>query len=50
MIAGMKNNAYGSYKEKKGQWLIQFAKAIDSIGSWREHFKVVDLFKKKIWD
>jgi lysophospholipase L1-like esterase len=41
-----KNNAYGSYKEKKGQSLEQFAKAIDSIGRF-EHFEVVDLFHHK---
>lgn len=42
-INGFKNNAYGSYKDKKGQWLEQFANAIDSIGRY-EHFKVVDLY------
>jgi len=45
-ISNPKNNAYGSYKEKNGQWLQQFAKAIDSIGSF-EHCKVVDLYHKK---
>lgn len=45
-IANAKNNAYGSYKEKEGQLLEQFAKAIDSIGSY-EHLKVVDLYHKK---
>jgi lysophospholipase L1-like esterase len=38
----MKNNAYGSYKDKNGQSLEQFAYAIDSIGSY-EHVKVIDL-------
>ena len=42
-INGFKNNAYGSYKDKKGQWLEQFSNAIDSIGRY-EHFKVVDLY------
>lgn len=44
-INDMKNNAYGSYKEKNGQSLAQFAKAIDSIGKY-EHFEVVDLYNK----
>jgi len=44
-INNMKNNAYGSYKEKNGQSLEQFATAIDSIGQ-NEHFKVVDLYHK----
>ncbi|CAN5778233.1 hypothetical protein BH10BAC3_BH10BAC3_25390 [soil metagenome] len=42
-VGDMKNNAYGSYKEKNGQLLEQFAKAIDSIGKL-EHFDVVDLY------
>jgi len=42
-INDMKNNAYGSYKDKNGQSLEQFAKAIDSIGSY-EHVKVIDLY------
>ncbi|MEO5998071.1 MAG: SGNH/GDSL hydrolase family protein [Chitinophagaceae bacterium] len=45
-INDMKNNAYGSYKEKNGQSLEQFARAIDSIGQF-EHFKVVDLYHNK---
>jgi lysophospholipase L1-like esterase len=44
-INDMKNNAYGSYKEKNGQSLSQFAKAIDSIGTI-EHFDVIDLYNK----
>ena len=44
-INGSRNNAFGSYKEKNGQWLEQFANAIDSIGSY-EHLKVVDLYHK----
>ena len=42
-IANMKNNAYGSYKEKKGQTLAQFAEAINIIGKF-EHISVVDLY------
>ncbi len=45
-INNFKNNAYGSYKEKNGQWLEQFANAVDSIGR-HEHFPVVDLYHKK---
>jgi lysophospholipase L1-like esterase len=45
-INNMKNTAYGSYKEKNGQSLEQFANAIDSISQY-EHFKVVDLYHKK---
>lgn len=42
-IANMKNNAYGSYKEKKGQRLAQFAEAINTIGKF-EQIEVVDLY------
>ena len=42
-VANMKNNAYGSYKEKKGQMLAQFALAIDSIAQF-EQFTLVDLY------
>jgi lysophospholipase L1-like esterase len=45
-IASMKNNAYGSYKEKKGQMLSQFADAINKIGAF-EHFDVVDLYNTR---
>jgi lysophospholipase L1-like esterase len=45
-INNMTNNAFGSYKDKEGQSLEQFAIAIDSIGQY-EHFKVVDLYHKK---
>jgi len=48
-INNPKNNAYGSYKEKSGQTLEQFAKAVDSIGRY-EHFEVVDLYHKKGMD
>jgi lysophospholipase L1-like esterase len=44
-INDMKNNAYGSYKEKAGQTLAQFAQAIDSIGKF-EHFDVIDIYNK----
>jgi lysophospholipase L1-like esterase len=44
-LGDMKNNAYGSYKEKNGQWLSQIADAINTIGKY-EHFTVVDLYHK----
>ncbi|MBS1607783.1 MAG: SGNH/GDSL hydrolase family protein [Bacteroidetes bacterium] len=44
-INDMKNNAFGSYKEKNGQSLAQFAEAINAIGH-HEHFDVVDLYNK----
>jgi lysophospholipase L1-like esterase len=45
-INDMKNNAFGSYKEKNGQSLEQFADAINRIGS-HEHFEVIDLYHTK---
>lgn len=45
-INGAKNNAWGSYKEKNGQHLEQFAIAVDSIASY-EHFELVDIYHKK---
>lgn len=45
-IADMKNNAYGSYKDKNGQTLAAFADAIKSIGEY-EHLAVADLYNKK---
>jgi len=45
-INNPKNNAYGSYKEKDGQTLEQFADAVDSIAGY-EDIKVVDLYHKK---
>jgi lysophospholipase L1-like esterase len=42
----MKNNAWGSYKEKNGQSLEQFAAAIKAIADY-EHFDLVDLYNKK---
>ena len=40
---GMKNNAYGSYRDKEGQNLEQFANAIVSIAK-NENLDVVDLY------
>jgi lysophospholipase L1-like esterase len=45
-MGDMKNNAWGSYKEKNGQLLEQFAKAIDSISAY-ENFDLVDLYHAK---
>lgn len=42
-IADMRNNAWGSYKEKEGQSLEQFAEAVKAIGK-QENFQVVDLY------
>jgi lysophospholipase L1-like esterase len=42
-INNFKNNAYGSYKEKNGQLLEQFADAVNAIGKY-EHLPVVDLY------
>ncbi|MCJ7717120.1 MAG: SGNH/GDSL hydrolase family protein [Anaerolineales bacterium] len=42
-LANLKNNAYGSYKEKNGQTLAQFAEAIIAIGRY-ENAAVVDLY------
>ncbi len=39
------NNAYGSYKEKNGQKLSQFADAVINIAK-DEHLDVVDLYNK----
>ena len=44
-----KNNAYGSYKAKNGQYLEDFANAVNNISNY-EHFQVVDLFHKKGMD
>lgn len=41
-----KNNAWGSYKEKNGQSLEQFANAIKAIAQ-QEHFGLVDLYHSK---
>jgi len=45
-INNMKNNAWGSYKEKNGQSLQQFAAAIKEIAGY-EHVDLVDLYNKK---
>ncbi len=45
-INNHKNNAYGSYDAKKGQYLETFANAIDSISRY-EHLPVVDLYHTK---
>ncbi len=42
-IANYKNNACGSYKDKNGQFLADFAKAVKIIGK-HEKLKVVDLY------
>lgn len=44
-INNMKNQAYGSYQDKKGQSLEQFAEAIIAIGRY-EKLEVVDLYHK----
>lgn len=44
-INDMKNNAYGSYKEKNGQKLSGFADAIIEIAK-KENFELVDLYNK----
>jgi lysophospholipase L1-like esterase len=44
-INDFKNNAFGSYKEKNGQLLSQFADAIINIAKV-EHFDVVNLYNK----
>ncbi|GAB3940339.1 hypothetical protein GCM10028805_01940 [Spirosoma harenae] len=45
-IANFKNNAYGSYKAKNGQYLESFANAIDSIGHYA-NLPVLDLYHLK---
>jgi len=40
-----KNNAWGSYKDKNGQLLSQFADAVNAIAAY-EHLPVVDLYNK----
>ncbi|MDB5210631.1 MAG: lipolytic protein family, partial [Sediminibacterium sp.] len=44
-ISNFKNNAFGSYKEKNGQLLKQFADAVNRIGRY-ERIPVVDLYNK----
>lgn len=45
-LKDMKNNAWGSYKQKSNQSLAQFADAVIEIGKY-EKFKIVDLFNDK---
>jgi lysophospholipase L1-like esterase len=45
-ISNYKNNAYGSYREKNGQELAQFANAIVAIAK-QEGFEVADIYHKK---
>ena len=45
-INNARNMAYGSYKDKNGQSLEQFADAIKAIGK-HERLKVVDLYHKR---
>ena len=44
-IEDMKNNAWGSYKDKNGQWLSEFAEAVNNIGKF-EKVAVVDLYNE----
>jgi lysophospholipase L1-like esterase len=44
-IKNFKNNAYGSYKEKNGHTLANFADAVKDIARL-EHFQLVDLYNK----
>lgn len=44
-LGDFKNNAWGSYKSKNGQWLSDVAEAIVAIGK-REHISVVDLYQE----
>jgi lysophospholipase L1-like esterase len=45
-VGNGRNNAYGSYKDKKGQNLSQFAAAVKEIAAL-ENFSVVDLYNKR---
>ena len=45
-INDMKNNAFGSYKEKNGQSLKQFSKAVETIAK-HEEFALVDLYHQR---
>jgi lysophospholipase L1-like esterase len=44
-IAKMTNSAYGSYREKAGQSLAQFADAVGQVAN-HEKFDVIDLYNK----
>ncbi len=45
-LRNMKNNAWGSYRDKNNQSLLQFAEAVKTIGK-HERFKVIDLYHKR---
>ncbi|SEM86623.1 Lysophospholipase L1 [bacterium A37T11] len=45
-VLDAKNNAWGSYKEKKGQSLEQFAEVVKAIGR-QEGLAVIDLYHQK---
>jgi lysophospholipase L1-like esterase len=45
-LRDMKNNAWGSYREKNGQSLAQFAAAVKTIAV-HEQIKVIDLYNRK---
>lgn len=42
-VSNPKNNAWGSYRDKNGQYLEDFSKAIQKIGEY-EKFDVIDLY------
>jgi lysophospholipase L1-like esterase len=44
-VKNYKNNAYGSYKEKNGHYLSEYADAVKNIAR-SENFKLVDLYYK----
>jgi lysophospholipase L1-like esterase len=48
-VANYKNNAFGSYKDKKGENLEAFANAIITIGKL-ENMEVIDLYHQKKLD
>lgn len=48
-LTNMMNNAWGSYKDKNGQSLQEFAAAVKAIAVY-EHFDIVDLYNKKGMD
>ncbi len=48
-VSDARNNAWGSYKAKNGQWLEQFADAVSAIGRY-EKVPVLDLYHTKSLD
>lgn len=44
-VKNAKNNAYGSYKDKNGHWLSEYADAVIQVARL-EGFKLVDLYNK----